>query len=248
MRRLAPHEAQNCYQFRSEKAKDATESVKVGEINYIIVQAGTTDDTSELKLQAFTTSRSYYHDLQPLTFNDQLEDPMVLLNAPLVRGNDPAAIRYQNLQSGSVMVRTDEPTGWDEAHTTEEVSALIIEVPSHEPDVILTADGLQVSRYLSIGASASASGDNSIAVGTNALASAHNSVAIGENAQSLSDNSLAIGANAVADTDTTLAVDGNVNISGNLTVSGETNISGPTQFSHSVLVPAGGDISMGAFQ
>ena len=50
-----------------------------------------------------------------------------MATTPIIRGGHTGAIRMRDLESDSVDVRFDEPTGWDQSHTIEEVSLLRVE-------------------------------------------------------------------------------------------------------------------------
>jgi len=186
------------YQFRFEKGIRNSTAVSVEEMHYIVVQCGSTDNSVPQRLESFTGARIYEEVLKPLTLPTLDSLPILMLDAPFVRGGDNTAIRYQDLEDGSVNIRTDEGPGYNEAHTTEEVSALVVGVnhnyiepidqsimaylaanyiPLSEQDSFLTTD-LAASTFHPLDGGGLASGLNAFAT-LNAFALGDNAIAMG---------------------------------------------------------------------
>ena len=117
----------NRFRFRFEKGRNATEPVKVDEFHYFVMEAGTANSESPYRIDCSTTGRSIDHNYRTVDFSSEYETPFLMATTPIIRGGHTGAIRMRDLESDSVDVRFDEPTGWDQGHASEEVSLLRVE-------------------------------------------------------------------------------------------------------------------------
>lgn len=156
-------------QYRFEKGDRLSESVDIFEMNYIVIQSGVTDDSVPLYIELSTSARIYEEILKPLVLNSAVSDPLLMLDAPIIRGGDNTAIRYQDLTTGGVNIRTDEAPGWNEIHTVEEVSYLLI---GSNPNYVAPLEGddfLHLTTGLSVGVNATTVDGNTLAVDGSSL-------------------------------------------------------------------------------
>ena len=120
-------------QVRFEQGRTDLSDVTISELHYIIIESGSGVTSSGAPFRVFSSDKIYNEDLKVLSYGGSYTDPFIYAKQPFNFGAQPANLRISNVEGDQLMMIVDEATGWDEVHSDEIASVLVIGVPPNAP-------------------------------------------------------------------------------------------------------------------